>query len=282
MDENMEIELYNTQTEMIIIGSLWNNTETFAFDYADVINNKDFHDPACKFFHALLNNYVNEYSTEVTEQKVNMYVSQNTGMLSGYKKYGFFKTINEFMKFSVNSTDEMKRQVDILKKWSVLRALNKDGYDVEKILSHPKFDSLSAEKVAGLIRGRVDTICNSTLSNIDDPVSLTSDVSSLANEYLDAPEQGYNMCFSFMNSEFLGGCNGDTLEICGLSNSGKGRMLSYILAHLFACEDLTVGLMSNEMNEKSMKNAVLTASFKSKKIQKIHGEELSMPQKRFT
>jgi len=282
MDENMEIELYNTQTEMIIIGSLWNNTETFAFDYADVINNKDFHDPACKFFHALLNNYVNEYSTEVTEQKVNMYVSQNTGMLSGYKKYGFFKTINEFMKFSVNSTDEMKRQVDILKKWSVLRALNKDGYDVEKILSHPKFDSLSAEKVAGLIRGRVDTICNSTLSNIDDPVSLTSDVSSLANEYLDAPEQGYNMCFSFMNSEFLGGCNGDTLGICGLSNSGKGRMLSYILAHLFACEDLTVGLMSNEMNEKSMKNAVLTASFNSKKIQKIHGEELSMPQKRFT
>lgn len=282
MDENMEIELYNTHTEMIIIGSLWSNTETFAFDYTDVINNKDFHDPACKFFHALLNEYINEYSTEVTEQKVNMYVSQKSGVISGYKKYGCFKTIKEFMKYAVNSTDEMKRQVDILKKWSVLRALNKDGYDVEKILSHPKFDLLSAEKVAGLIRGRIDSICNGTLSNIDGPVSLTSNASSLADEYLDAPEQGYNMCFSFMNSEFLGGCKGDTLGICGLSNSGKGRMLSYILAHLFACEDLTVGLMSNEMGEKSMKNAVFTASFNSKKIQKIHGEELSMPQKRFT
>jgi hypothetical protein len=278
----MELELYNTQTEMIIIGSLWNNTETFAFDYTDVINNKDFHDPACKFFHVLLNAYINEYSTEVTEQKVNMYVSQKSGAVSGYKKYGCFKTIKEFMKYSVSSPEEMKRQVDTLKKWSVLRALDEDGYSVDKILSHPNFNTLSAEQVASLVRGNVDTICNGTLSNIDDPVSLASNVSSLADEYLDAPEQGYNMCFSFMNSEFLGGCNGDTLGICGLSNSGKGRMLSYILAHLFACEDLTVGLMSNEMGEKSMSNAVLTASFNSKKIQKIHGEELLIPQKRFT
>lgn len=281
MDENMEIELYNTHTEMIIIGSLWSNTETFAFDYSDVINNKDFHDPACKFFHALLNNYINEYSTEVTEQKVNMYVSQNTGMLSGYKKYGFFKTVKEFMKYSVNSTDEMKRQVDILKKWSVLRALNKDGYDVEKILSHPKFDSLSAEKVAGLIRGRVDTICNSTLSNIDDPVLLTNNAIEIANGYLESPERGYNFPFDFMNEAFLGAIKGDTLGLASTSNMGKGRLLTYILMHLCCVEDLDVALIANEMNEESMKNAAYTTLFNSSKIKSLHGEDLALPQKRF-
>lgn len=278
----MELELYNTQTEMIIIGSLWANTETFAYDYIDVINNKDFHDPACRFFHQLLNHYINEYSTEVTEQKVNMYITQKNGIISGYKKYGCFKTIKEFMKYAVSSTDEMKRQVDVLKKWSVLRALQEEGYSVDAILAEPKFNSMSAEQVGSLVRGRVDGICNATLSNIDDPVSLTIGASEIADGYLETPSRGYNMCFDFMNTEFLGGCNGDTLGLAGLSNSGKGRLLSYILSHLFACEDLNIGLLSNEMDEKSMTNAVLSAIFNSEKIQNVHGEKLSLPQKRFT
>lgn len=281
MSDNMELELYNTQTEMIIIGSLWNNTETFAFDYTDIINNKDFHDPACKFFHVLLNAYINEYSTEVTEQKVNMYVSQKSGAVSGYKKYGCFKTIKEFMKYSVSSPEEMKRQVDTLKKWSVLRALDEDGYSVEKILSHPNFNTLSAEQVASLVRGNVDTICNGTLSNIDDPVLLTNNAIEIANGYLETPERGYNFPFEFMNDAFCGAIKGDTLGIASTSNMGKGRLLTYILMHMSCVENLNTALIANEMNEESMKNAAYTTLFNSPKIKNLHGEDLALPQKRF-
>lgn len=278
---NEEMELFNTQTEMIIVGSLWSNTETFAFDYIDIINNKDFSDSACRFFHELLNRYISEYSTEVTEQKVNMYVSQNNNVFKGYKKYGGFKTILEFMKYSVSFSDEMKRQVDVLKKWSVLRALHTDGYDVSKILEHKKFNVLSAEQTAGLIRGRIDSICNGTLSNIDDPVLLTNGAIGIADMYLEAPERGYNFPFDFMNREFNGAVRSDVFGLAAYSNSGKGRLLTNILAHMSCCEDLDVALIANEMSEKSMKDALYTTIFNATKIKNLHGEDLELPQKRF-
>lgn len=281
MGECMDLELYNTQTEMIIIGSLWANTETFAYDYIDIINNKDFHDPACRFFHQLLNHYINEYSTEVTEQKVNMYVSQKNGVISGYKKYGCFKTIKEFMKYAVSSSDEMKRQVDVLKKWSVLRALQEEGYSVDTILAEPKFNSMSAEQVGSLVRGRVDGICNATLSNIDDPVLLTDNAINTANGFLEIPDRGFNLPFEFMNDSFCGAIKGDVLGIGAYSNSGKGRLLTYILTHMSCCEDLDVALIANEMNEIKMKTAAYTTIFNSPKIKKLHGEDLILPQKRF-
>lgn len=282
MEEYMDLELYNTQTEMIIIGSLWANTETFAYDYIDVINNKDFHDSACRFFHQLLNHYINEYSTEVTEQKVNMYVSQKNGVMSGYKKYGCFKTIKEFMKYAVSSSDEMKRQVDVLKKWSVLRALQEDGYNVEAILAEPKFNSMSAEQVGSLVRGRVDGICNATLSNIDDPVLLTGNALGIAEGFLEAPARGYNLAFNFMNEAFLGAIPSDVLGIAMTSNSGKSRLLTYMMMYTSCVEGINCGMISNEMSEDAMKTASFTTLFNCPQIQNLHGEYIILPQKRFT
>lgn len=281
MEENMELELWNTQAEIIVLGSLWANSDSFAFDYYDIIGNNDFHDGACKFYHALLNEYINGYSTEVSEAKVNMFVSQNPMMMSGYKKFGYFKAIKDFMRYAVNSTEEMKLQVDVIKKWSVLRALQKDGYEVEKILSHPKFNSFTAEQTVSLIRGKIDKICNNTLSNLDDPILLTDNAIETANNYLLEPERGYNLCWQFANNAFAGGVKSDTLGIAGLSNSAKGRMLTYILMHLFCCEKLNVGLISNEMIAESMKACALVTLCNANAIKQLHGEDLNIEQKRF-
>ena len=46
-----------------------------------------------------------------------MFCSMNTTRMQGYKKFGFFKPVKEIMKLATNSNEELKRQVDILKKW---------------------------------------------------------------------------------------------------------------------------------------------------------------------
>ena len=112
------------------------------------------------------------YSTEITESKVNMFSSMDPIRFKGYKKFGYFKTIQGIMSLATNSSEELKTQVDVLKKWSVLRQLHKNGYDVSRILKHPKFSSLSADTCANLIRSNIDKICNKVITGLDEAIDF--------------------------------------------------------------------------------------------------------------
>ena len=43
MEDNFELELWNTQVEMIVLGSLFARPEEVGFSYIDVVKNSDFH-----------------------------------------------------------------------------------------------------------------------------------------------------------------------------------------------------------------------------------------------
>ena len=57
MEENFELELWSTQNEMIVLGSLFARPEEAGFSYINIINNSDFHDQAMSYFHAFFNDY---------------------------------------------------------------------------------------------------------------------------------------------------------------------------------------------------------------------------------
>ena len=77
-DMDFELELWNHQNEMVVLGSLFARPEEAGFTYIDAIKNSDFHDTAMRFYHSLFNDYILTYSTEVTEAKINMFCSMNT------------------------------------------------------------------------------------------------------------------------------------------------------------------------------------------------------------
>ena len=281
--ENMdfELELWNHQNEMIVLGSLYADPEDAGFTYIDAIKNSDFHDPAMRFYHELFNDYILTYSTDITETKMNMFCSMNTTRMSGYKKYGFFKTIKEIMKFAVTSSEELKQQVGVLKKWSVLRGINKNGYDVSRILGHPKFNSMTADECANLIRGNLDKVCSRIITGIDDPIDLSAGAASLIDSYLETPERGYQLQWDFLNRACAGIMPGDSLGVLALSNSGKGRSLIYLATHLALVENVKVAFIANEMSAESMKNAEISVILNSPDIQKLHGNKLNIQEKRF-
>ena len=278
--DNFELELWNSQNEMVVLGSLYKNPED-AFLYIDTIKNADFHDKAMAFYHALLNEYLMTYSSEITQSKMNMFASMNNTRLQGYKKFGCFKTIEDIMSLSVSSSEELKQQVEILKKWSVLRGINASGYDVSRILKHPKFNSLTADECANLIRGNLDKICSNIITGLDEPIDLSSNAASLMDSFLETPERGYQLEWDFLNRVCAGIMLGDSLGILAGSNFGKGRSLIYLCTHLALCENLKIGFIANEMSAESMRLAEITTVLNSPSIQKLHGNQLNITEKRF-
>lgn len=278
---DFELELWNHQNEMVVLGTLFSRPEEAGFTYVDAIKNSDFHDPAMRFYHSLFSDYILTYSTDVTEAKMNMFCSMNATRMQGYKKFGMFKTIKELMKFAVTSNEELKQQVGILKKWSVLRGINKNGYDVSRLLSHPKFNSLSADDCANLIRGNLDKVCSRIITGIDDPIDLSDNALSVMEGYLEVPERGHQLEWDFLNRACAGIMPGDSLGVLALSNSGKGRSLIYLATHLALVEKVRVAFIANEMGAESMKNAEIAVILNSPAIQNLHGNELCIQEKRF-
>lgn len=280
-DLDFELELWNHQNEMIVLGSLFAKPEDMGFTYIDVIKNSDFHDSAMRFYHELFNDYILTYSTDMTETKMNMFCSMNMTRMQGYKKFGMYKTIKELMKFSVNSAEEMKQQVGTLKKWSVLRGIQKNGYDVSRLLSHPKFNSMTADDCANIIRGNLDKVCSRIITGIDDPIDLSDNAVSIIDSYLETPERGHQLAWDFLNKVCAGIMPGDSLGVLAASNSGKGRSLIYLATHLALVEKVKVAFLANEMSSDSMRNAEISVILNSPAIQNLHGNELAVQEKRF-
>lgn len=281
MDDNLELELWNTQVELIVLGSLYARPEEAGFTYINVIKNSDFHDKSTAFFHAFFNDYIMTYDNELTETKANLFASMDKTRLQGYKKFGCFKSIQQMMDLATTSDEELKKHVDVLKKWSVLRQLNKNGYDVSKILSHPRFNSLSADTCANLIRGNIDKICNKVITGLDDAIDLSENVTSLMDSFLETPERGMDCAWDFVNQMCSGIMKHDSYCIAMNSNQGKGRSMIFIAMHLALCESANVAFFGNEMDFSSMQLAALSVVNNSPAIQKLHGNEIHIPEKRF-
>lgn len=281
MEENFELELWNTQVEMIVLGSLFARPEEAGFRFMNIIKNTDFHDHSTAYFHTFFNDYLLGYDNEITEAKCNMFANIDSVRWKGYRKFGGYKYIKELVKYSVTSDEDLKRQVDILKKWSLLRQLDKNGYDVSRVMNHPRFNSLSSDECANIIRGNIDKVCNKIITGLDDPLDLSENVTSLMDGFLETPERGLNCAWDFVNQMCSGIMPHDSYCIAMNSNQGKGRSLIFLAMHLALVEGANIAFFGNEMDFSSMQLAGLSVVNNSPAIQKLHGNEIRIPEKRF-
>lgn len=275
---NEELELSCPQIELSILGSFFKYPQTF-FSYMDVIKNSDFGDSNTRFWNVFLNDYLLSYSNEVSPALLNTFASMNNTRLQGYKKFGGFNTVKAMMDLALDD-ESLMGAVNTLKKYSLVRNLDKENYPVENIVGHNKFSQMSAEDVAGLIRGRLDTICNSTIVNLDSPDDMAKDTMDFVNGFFDTPSMGMGTPWQFLNDFCLGLHPADTLMSLAISNSGKGRNLIYLATYLAFVEEAKVYLCSNEMSLDKQKRAVLTTACNAPYMKKITGTDLVIPEKR--
>lgn len=275
---NEELELSCPQIELSVLGSFFKNPQMF-FSYMDVIKNNDFGDGNTRFWNVFLNDYLLTYSIEISPALLNTFASMNTTRLQGYRKFGGYNTVKAMMDLALDE-ESLIGAVNTLKKYSLLRSLAKDNYPVENIVGHSKFGNMSAEDVAGLIRGKLDSICNSAIVNLDAPDDMTKDTVNFVDGFFDTPSMGMSTPWKFLNEFCLGLHPSDTLMSLAISNSGKGRNLIYLATYLAFVEEAKVYLCSNEMSLDKQKRAVLTTACNAPFMKKLTGTDLVIPEKR--
>ena len=191
----------NVNVELLFCGCMYKSPDLY-IKYGQSIKSKyDFTDKACKFFYDQFEKYYLTFSQDVSENKVNNFMCQNTEILKTYKAYGGWKTINSMMNLA--DVDDAQNYFSTIKKYSLIREYVRKGFPADKLLSFENFQMLTAEDVYRLMRSKCDKI-NTEISNLDEPIILTDKTVELVEKYLDTPEFGITSCFPGFNEYFRG------------------------------------------------------------------------------
>ena len=224
-----ELKTSNIQAEMCFVGSLYAEPDLYV-SYGNFMRSKyDFADPVTRFLYDNLETYYLTFSQTVDEKKVNVFMSQNEERLQEYKQYKGWKTIQSFI--GLADTSDADNYFNLVKKYSLLREYERNGFPVDKILKHKKFDSLTANDIYRIIRIKADKI-NTVINAGDEAVELTQNNTNAINSYIDVPLMGLLTPWYLYNEMFLGLTQEDIILEGFLSKEGKTRKLMMLAAYV--------------------------------------------------
>ena len=172
---------------MCFVGSLYTEPDLYV-SYGNFMRSKyDFSDPVTRFLYDNLEIYYLTFSQTVDEKKINVFMSQNESRLQEYKQYKGWKTIQSLI--GLADISDVDNYFNLVKKFSLLREYERNGFPVDKILKHKRFDSLTANDIYRIIRIKADKI-NTVINAGDEAVELTKNNADAVNSYIDVPLMG--------------------------------------------------------------------------------------------
>lgn len=280
-DDNNESSLKttNVSSEICLVGAFYKNPDLYV-NYGEFIRSKyDFSDEAVRFFYDTFETYFLTFSQTVDETKVNVFMSQNPERLTFYKKYKGWSTLERYMRIS--DADDCKNYFNTVKKYSLIREYERNGFPVDKILAHKKFDKMNANDIYRIIRVKADKI-NTVINAGEEAVSLTNNNTSQIDKYLNKPHFGLPFPWYMYNEYFLGMREKKVLFEGFLSNEGKTRKLVLLAAYISLVQGESFYLMSNEMDEEDLRTCLITTVINNKPFQELHGVVMQKPEKEIT
>ena len=280
-DENNNIvfDKTNKQAEILFCGSMYKMPDLY-LSYGESTRSKyDFSDACTRFFYDMFEEYYLTFSQDISENKVNNFATQNTERFKLYRGYGGWRTIKDMMDLS--DPNDFKNVYNTVKKFSLIREYDNEGFPAEKILSYKNFQYLTANDVYRIMRSKADKI-NTVINVISEPIVLTKGVSQVLDSYLLTPQFGVQTHWHGYNEYFRGLLSGNVLFQGFLSNEGKSRNLVNLIAYVTLVKKQKFMLLSNEMTEMSMKNCLITTVLNCKEFKELHGVKLIKPEKEIT
>jgi replicative DNA helicase len=275
----LEQEIKNIQVEIMLIGCIYKNPE-FLIEYGNHIKSKyDFSDEVTKFFYDNAEIIFKTRSQTFNESTINLFMTEDKDRLILYKKYGAWKNIETWMDLAV--IEDFKNYFDILKKYSLLREYHRNGFNVNKIIEHPKFQLFGPLDIYRLIRSKADKIHTVILTNNESEI-LNEKVIQLLDGCLEKPDMGLSLPFPIMSELFRGIRINTMMANAALSNSGKSRYMFKIIAYLALVLKQKVCVLLNEMSIQDMKFCLLSTVINNPEFQKLHGYKLEKNERDLT
>jgi replicative DNA helicase len=276
MDESVNTEPRNIQNEILLVGSFYKNPD-FYITHGNYIRSKyDFDDQVTKFFYDCFELMYKTFSQTVDENKINTFMSQDNERLQLYKQYGAYKTITQWMNLA--DIEDFKNYFNIVKKYSLVREYQRNGYPVQKIIQHKRFNEWQAQDIYKMIRAKADKINTVILLN-NESVVLNEKIQDTTKKYLIKPQFGMELPWSSINEAFRGLRLGKVIFDGLLSNEGKTRKLMKLIAFITLIKNEKFCLLSNEMDEDDLKSALITTVVNNKEFKSLHGIDIVKPEK---
>lgn len=263
----------------MFVGAIYKNPELF-IEYSQTIRSQyDFSDEATKFFYDCAEIMYSTRTQTFNKSTISTFMAEDIERLTQYKKFGGFKTLDEWIKLAIN--EDMKNYFEILKKYSLLREYSRNGFDTSKIITHKKFETFTAMDIYRLIRSKADRIHTVILSNSETEI-LNSNTKNTLLHCMEKPDMGVRIPFPIMNDIFRGFKLKSVMAVGMLSNAGKSRFMTKLFAYIALVLKEKVFIMLNEMSVEEMRYALITTVVNNPEFQKIHGIKLKKKEKELT
>ena len=104
----------------------------------------DLSDPATRFFYDLFEDYYLTFSQDVSQNKINNFVTQNSERLKLYKNYGGWKTIQSMMDLA--DPNDFKNVFNTVKKYSIQNSKRNSIKIVKQDIYYLKMNNLNNKK----------------------------------------------------------------------------------------------------------------------------------------
>lgn len=270
-NSQVDTKLKNLQNEVLVVGSMYKKPDLYV-EYGRVIKSKyDFEDEATRFFYDNFELMYKTFSQTVDETKVNTFMTQDKERLSTYRRYGGWKVIKQWMELS--NIDDFKNYLEIVKKYSLLREYDRRGYNVDRIMSHKKFNLFKANDIYKIVRSGADKISTEILSDEGTVVMSENNVNTIK-KWLIRPQMGLQMPFELLNEMFRGLQLGKMFALGFLSNEGKTRLACFLACYIAFIQQEKVYFMANETSEDDIRACILTTVINNDCFKEIHGVDI--------
>ena len=268
----MSDNIANVTNEILIVGCIYKQPDLL-IEYGAYIRSKyDFSDEATKFFYDNAENMYYHHTQTFNKTTINTYFASDTSKLNLFKKFGGFKTISNWIDLAV--IEDMDKTFDVLKKYSLLREYQRQGFNVDKIIEHKRFDTFNALDIYRMVRGMADRVHTVILTNQESEI-LNTNITSMVNEHLLVPDMGIYLPFPILNDLFRG-IKYKTMTCVGmLSNAGKSRFMFRILANVALVKKQKVGVLLNEMTIERMRLCLLVTVINNDEFKELHGVNIT-------
>lgn len=261
---------------MLVVGSFYKQPDLSVTHSSFIRAKYDFSDEATRFFYEAFELMYKTFSQTIEEGKVNAFMSENDDRFTHYREYGGFKTIKNWISLAGEEVD-FNNYFETLKKYSLVREYQRQGYNVEKMLNHKKFGEWKAIDIYKMMRTKVDKISTVILSNQESVVLNEGTTKEIFN-YLIKPQAGIQYPWKILDEMFRGARLGKAVLNGFLSNEGKTRNLIMLFAFWALVKNQKVLIMSNEMDEEDLKSCLITTVLNNECFQEVHGVKMNKPE----
>ena len=269
----------NVTNEILLVGSIYKKPDLFIEHGHHIRSKYDFHDEATKFFYDNAEILYKTRTQTFNRSAISTYMAEDKDRLTLYKKYGGWKIIESWMELAV--IDNFQGYFEVLKKFSLLREYQRNGFSVEKIMNHPKFEMLTAMDIYRLIRSKADRIHTVILTNEESEI-LNSNIKTTLLHCMETPDLGLQLPFAVMNDITRGMKKKSVMAVGMLSNAGKSRFMTKLIGYVTLVLKEKVFVLLNEMTIEEIRYCLITTVINNEEFQKLHGLKLKKKEKELT